>query len=423
MPLFAVRCCLLVSVLTLVAPPAARAQSRPGAGAATPGAAAGWAHTRGREILDAEGKPLHMRGTSLGNWMVTEGYMFGFEGGPQSRREIEALVRELLGPEAAESFWTSYRERWVTRGDIHLLHATGANTLRIPLHYAMFATEDAEGFRLVDRVVGWCREEGVAVILDLHAAPGGQTGTNIDDSDGYPWLYKSPRAQAELVAVWERLARHYRDDRTVIGYDLLNEPIPHFPSLRPLNSELEPIYKRLTVAIRAIDPHHILFLGGAQWDSNFTVFGPPFDSNTAYTFHTYWAAPEQATIQRFVDFGAKYNVPLWLGESGENNDAWITQFRTLLDTNGIGWTFWPYKKLAKNSAFVTVTPPEGWDAIVAYAKLPRDTGAVEERLKVRPEQVAIERAFTGLLESVAAERCTVNAGYVEALGLRVPAPR
>ena len=380
-----------------------------------------FARTKGHEILDPAGKPLRMRGTSIGNWMVTEGYMWGFEGGPQSRSEIESLVAELLGPERSAAFWKSYRERWVTRADIHLLHEAGVNTLRIPLHYDFFLTDDAEGFALVDHVVGWCRAEGIYVILDLHAAPGGQTGTNIDDSAGYPWLYRSPQAQAELVAVWERLARHYRDDRTVIGYDLLNEPIPHYPKLHAYNEDLEPIYKKLVAAIRPIDAHHILFLGGAQWDSNFAVFGPPFAPNLAYTFHTYWAPPEQPTIQRFVDFRAKNDVPLWLGESGENTDAWITSFRTLLEKNDIGWTFWPYKKLGKSSAFVTVTPPEGWDQIVAFAKLPRGTSAAEERLKARPEQAVIDKAFDGLLANIAEEKCAVNVGYLGALGLQVPA--
>jgi endoglucanase len=389
--------------------------------AQSPPAAAGFAHIAGRQILDPAGKPLHMRGTSLGNWLVTEGYMFGFENGPQSKTEIEALTAELLGPARSADFWEQYRQRWVTAADIHLLHQTGVNTIRIPLHYALFETDDAEGFRLVDQVVAWCRAQGIYVILDLHAAPGGQTGANIDDSSGYPWLYRSPQSQAHLVAIWQRLARHYKDNRTVIGYDLLNEPIPHFPKLRVYNPDLELIYRKLTAAIRPIDPNHILFLGGAQWDTNFTVFSPPFDPNTAYTFHTYWAAPEQPTIQKFVDFSQKYNVPLWLGESGENTDVWITKFRTLLETNDIGWTFWPYKKLAKNSAFVTVTPPENWDQIIAFAKLPRGTGAAEERLKARPDQPVIDKAFADLLTDIELNHATVNPGYLQALGLTAPA--
>ena len=381
-------------------------------------ASAQFAHTQGKQIVDGSGKPLLLRGTSLGNWMVPEGYMWLFDGGPQSAREIEDLVLELLGPDKAQQFWQEYRENYVTRADIHLLHQAGFNSIRIPMHYKFFETEDAEGFRLVDRVVSWAHEEGLYVILDMHAAPGGQTGTNIDDSHGYPWLFDSPMEQAHLVAVWERIARHYQNNPTVLGYDLLNEPIPHYPSLRPLNAKLEPLYKKVTIAIRGIDKHHILFLGGAQWDTNFSVFGAPFDSNTAYSLHKYWMPVEQSAVQSYVDFRNRYNVPLWLGESGENTDEWISQFRQLLEKNDIGWTFWPYKKLEKNSAVVTVTPPEGWDKIVAFAKLPRGMANVEARLKVRPDQETINRAFDGLLQNIKLERCHINQGYLSALGLK-----
>jgi hypothetical protein len=306
----------------------------------------------------------------------------------------------------------------VTRADIHLLKEAGANSIRVPMHYRFFETENSEGFRLLDRVVEWSKAEGLYVILDMHAAPGGQTGTNIDDSFGYPWLYDSPKEQAHLVAVWQRIAKHYAKSRTVLGYDLLNEPIPHYPSLRPLNEKLEPLYKKLTTAVRAVDPNHILFLGGAQWDTNFAVFGTPFDKNTAYSLHTYWMKVEQPAVQPYVDFREKYNVPLWLGESGENTDEWIMQFRELLEKNDIGWTFWPYKKLEKSSAIVTVTPPEGWDKIVAFAKLPRAVGSTEARLKERPEQAVIDKVFAGLLENIKLEHCRVNEGYLKALGFK-----
>jgi hypothetical protein len=377
-----------------------------------------FAHTQKTEIVDGNGKPLLLRGTSLGNWMVTEGYMWLFDGGPQSAREIEALVMELLGPERSEAFWKQYRENYVTRADIHLLHEAGFNSIRIPMHYKFFETDDAEGIKLLDRVIEWCRQENIYVILDMHAAPGGQTGANIDDSYGYPWLYDSPKEQEHLVAIWTRMAKRYANNRTVIGYDLLNEPIPTYPALRPLNPKLEPVYKKLTVAIRQVDKHHILFLGGAQWDTNFSVFGAPFDSNTAYSLHKYWMPVEDKAIQPYIEFRDKYQVPIWLGESGENTDEWITQFRTLLEKNNIGWTFWPYKKMAKTSAIVTITPPEGWDKIVAFAKLPRDMGKVEDRLKERLDQETINKAFDGFLENMKLEHCHVNAGYLAALGAK-----
>jgi len=394
---------LLLPLLLLVLTPAARAQ---------------FAHTDHKQIVDAAGKPLLTRATNLGNWLVPEGYMWLFEGGPQSASEIRALVLELLGPEASEAFWRKFRENYISREDIALLHRAGFNAIRVPLHYSLFETDDAEGFKLLDRLIGWSRAEHIYVMLDLHAAPGGQTGANIDDSAGYPWLYNSPQEQEHLIAVWRRIAIHYRDEPAVLGYDLLNEPIPTFPKLAPLNGLLEPLYKKLSAEIRKVDTHHILFLGGAQWDSNFSVFGKPFDANVAYTFHKYWTAPDESVIRQYIDFRERYDVPIWMGESGENTDEWISQFVKTLENNNIGWAFWPYKKMEKSSAAVSIIPPADWEKIVEFAKLPRGTAHVEERLKVRPEQETITRAFAELLENIRLEKCRVNAGYLKALGLK-----
>ena len=386
--------------------------------ALVPGASAQFAHTDHKQIVDSSGKPLLVRATNLGNWLVPEGYMWLFEGGPQSPSEIRALVLELLGPEGSTAFWKKYRENYITREDIALLHRAGFNAIRVPLHYSLFESDDAEGFKLLDQLIVWSHAEGLYVIFDLHAAPGGQTGANIDDSAGYPWLYQSPQEQERLIAIWRRLATHYRDEPTVLGYDLLNEPIPHFPKLAPLNPLLVPLYRKLSGEIRTVDAHHIFFLGGAQWDSNFLVFGKPFDTNVAYTFHKYWMAPDESVIREYIDFRERYDVPIWLGESGENTDEWIAQFVKTLEKNNIGWAFWPYKKMEKSSAVVSIIPPADWGKIVEFAKLPRGTGHVEERLKVRPEQETINRVFVEFLESVRLQKCRVNAGYLKALGLK-----
>jgi aryl-phospho-beta-D-glucosidase BglC (GH1 family) len=381
-------------------------------------ARAQFAHTDHKQIVDAAGKPLLVRATNLGNWLVPEGYMWLFEGGPQSPSEIRALLLELLGPEASAAFWHNYRENYITREDIALLHRAGFNAIRVPLHYGLFESDDAEGFNLLDRLIVWSRAEDLCLVLDLHAAPGGQTGTNIDDSAGYPWLYQSPQEQEHLIAIWRRLATHYRDEPAVLGYDLLNEPIPHFPKLTLLNPLLEPLYQRLSGEIRKVDAHHILFLGGAQWDGNFSVFGKPFDANAAYTFHKYWTAPDESVLRQYLDFRERYDVPIWMGESGENTDDWIAQFVKALEKNNIGWAFWPYKKMEKSSAVVSIIPPADWGKIVEFAKLPRGTDRVEQRLKARPQQETITRAFAELLERVRLAKCRVNEGYLRALGMK-----
>jgi endoglucanase len=380
------------------------------------GAQAQFAHTQGKEIVDGAGKPLLLRGTNLGNWLVPEGYMWHLNnGGPESPREIEALITELVGPRRAHDFWRSYRENYITQSDIHLIKQCGFNSIRVPLHYKFFETDDAEGFTLLDRVVQWAHQENLYIILDMHAAPGGQTGKNIDDSDGYPWLFSDSSAQEHAVAVWQRLARHYRNNPTVLGYDLLNEPIPNYPGLERFNASLEPFYKRLATAIRQVDNHHILILGGAQWDTNFAVFGPPFDKNAVYTFHRYHAAAEQATVQRYVDFRDQNNVPIWLGESGENADEWIAKFVEVLEKNDIGWAFWPYKKMQATTSVVSFPAPEGWDSIVQFAKQPRATSEEAPRLKVRPEQPVIDRALAGILNNIQLRECNQNKGYIHAL--------
>src|SRR5260370_37366789 len=127
-----------------------------------------FAHTEHKQIVDGGGpsglrasKALLVRATNLGNWMVPEGYMWLFEGGPQSPSEIRALVLELLGPEGSEAFWQKYRENYVTRGDIALLHRAGVNAVGVPLHYSLFESEDAEGFRLLGRLIGCGRADNL----------------------------------------------------------------------------------------------------------------------------------------------------------------------------------------------------------------------------------------------------------------------
>jgi hypothetical protein len=185
---------------------------------------------------------------------------------------------------------------------------------------------------------------------------------------------------------------------------------------------LEPVYKKIAAGIRSVDSHHILILGGAQWDTNFSVFGPPFDSNIVYQLHKYWTkTTDVSTIQSYLDFRAKYHVPIWLGESGENNDTWIEGFRTTLEENNVGWAFWPYKKMDATSSPVTFNRPVHWDEIVAFAKLPSGTGNAENRLAARPSQADIDAAFADLLQQIRYGHERMNPGYLQALGLKVPA--
>ena len=381
----------------------------------------GFVHTSGAELVDASGKLLLLRGTNLGNWFEPEGYMFHLGESAQSPREIEDLSRELIGPAKADAFWHEWRNNYVTEADIDRIKAMGFNSVRVPIHWKFFDDDNAEGFRLLDRLVQWARKDHIYVIIDLHCAPGGQTGTNIDDSYGYPWLYLSPEAQKHTIEVWRRIAAHYSKEPIVLGYDLLNEPIPPYPQLRRFDGDLEPLYRRIVAAVREVDRNHVVILGGAQWDSNFKVFGKPFDSNVMYTFHKYWTATDVSVIREYLDFRDKYKVPIWLGESGENKDQWIAAFVKTLEDNHVGWCFWPYKKMDASSAPVTFDRPIHWDSIVALSKMPGGTGNAEKRIAARPSPEDAQAAFGDLLVKIRFSNERINPAYVQALGLKVPA--
>jgi cellulase (glycosyl hydrolase family 5) len=388
----------------------------------------GFVHTQGSELVDGAGRPLLLRGTNLGNWLEPEGYMFHFgDNGPTSPREIEDYFDELIGPQQAKTFWHQYRDVYITKADIDLLQSTGMNSVRVPIHYKFFTPGNDEGLDLLDRVVSWAKADGMYVVIDMHMAPGGQTGTNIDDSYGYPWLYDSPADQQELIAIWRRIADHYHDEPTVLGYDLLNEPIPHYPQLQKYNSQLEPLYKRIAAAIREVDTHHVLILGGARWDTDFSVFGPPFDKNVMYQFHLYrfgkpWKEEDVAgDIAQYIKFRDTYaHAPIWLGESGENNDDWVRGFRMLLEKNHIGWCFWPYKKVDATSSIVSIAKPDHWDEIVKYSSERRGVGNTEKQLEMRPSPEIAAAALNQLLENAKVAKCRVNTGYIDALGLTAP---
>jgi len=112
-------------------------------------------------------------------------------------------------------------------------------------------------------------------------------------------------------------------------------------------------------------------------------------------------------------------VPLWCGESGENTDHWIKQFVETLETNDIGWCFWPYKKMEKPSCPVSFSKPAHWDSIMALAAMPSGTGNAEKRIAARPTPEDSRLALHQLLQNIRFENCRVNASYVRALGLHL----
>lgn len=378
----------------------------------------------GVNLVKPDGKKLYIEGTNLGNWLNPEGYMFGF-GKTNAPWMIDLMLREAVGPDFAAEFWRQFKDNYITRQDIEFIASQGANTIRLPLNYRLFTDEDymgltskQDGLQRIDSVVSWCRDNNLYLILDMHDCPGGQTGDNIDDGYGYPWLFESERSQQLLCDVWQRIARHFSDEPVVLGYELMNEPIAHyFSNKEQLNKLLEPLYKRLTRAIREVDRNHIILLGGARWNSDFYMFTDwTFDDKIMYTCHRYGGKATAEAINDYINFRDKTQLPMLMGETGHNTEQWQSDMVSVLRKANIGYTFWPYKKV-DGSCMMSISRPEGWDSvIVKFAEADRTTFSAIR--KARPDQAVARRLLTQYLENIKFTNCRPQWSYIKSMGLK-----
>lgn len=380
----------------------------------------GFVHASGGRLVDGLGQPLILRGVGLGNWLLPEGYMWKFEHPrTQSPREIEALIVDLVGPNLATDFWQRFRTTFIAEDDIAQIRAEGMNHVRIPINSRVVMDDAGEliepGLALIDRAIDWCRKHQLWVVLDLHGAPGGQTGTNIDDSPHHaPELFTDERYRTMTLKLWRALARRYRDETAVAAYDLLNEPLPNaFQHLYA--RQLGDLYRELTAAIRDVDPNHMISYEGTNWATNWDIFTEVWDSNSILQFHKYWSSPDRPSIQRYIDVGHDLGLPVYMGEGGENNLDWTQAAFQLYDDSGISWNFWTWKKIDTPTSPCSVKAPPGWSEITDYAA---GKGA-------KPDCTRAHETLDELLDAMALSRCTYHPEVISAVlrrpPLRIPA--
>lgn len=379
--------------------------------------------TKGSKLVDEQGKSIILKGTNLGNWLVPEGYMFKMSQ-VNSPRKIDELLYELVGPDSLKVFWNGFLKNYITHDDIKYLKSIGCNHIRLPFHYKLFTNDlymgkRNAGFKYFDRIIEWCREEKMYVLFDMHCAPGGQTGDNIDDSYGYPYLFKSKSSQDLMTEIWVKIAQKYKNEPIVIGYDLVNEPIAHYfeDELENLNPKLFLLYKRIIKEIRVVDKVHTIFLNGSVWSTNFDVFKEIIDDNIVYEFHKYWFDVNQNAIQEYLDFREKHDVPIYIGETGENTDQWINDFRVLLDEHSVGWCFWPYKKMNNTRGIMNFDEPEDYKLISEYAQ--SDRSNYKNIRENRPDILKVQNALNEFLKNSLYKNNYPNKGYSKALNFVV----
>ncbi len=322
--------------------------------------------------------PILLRGFGLGGWLLPEGYMWGLYDKCDRPRRMEMMIEALCGKAYATSFWKRYYDTYITEADIKFIADRGLNSVRLPINARhLYAHEngrivfDSETIALIDQSIEWCKRYEIYVVLDMHGAPGGQTGANIDDSlEDLPSLFTNPVDEADLIELWGMLAERYKDEPIIAGYDLLNEPLPNW--FNQYNHLLMPLYEKLIKRIRAVDSKHLIILEGLHWATDFSVFDTlaPEDvkDGIVLEFHKYWSNPDQESITAFIETSARLGIPLFMGESGENNLDWYTTMFPLLERLEISWSFWSYKKMSCKNSPITFDKPDYWHKIEHWAE-------------------------------------------------------
>lgn len=373
-------------------------------------------HADGGRVVNASNQEVILNGVNLGGWLLMEGYIVkpGWQGinGKQTQGAVKRTLRNAgMSPATIETFFQNYRNNFITKPDIDYIASLGFNCVRLPLHYDLFLTPaqravrdnvsygtttyasylssltswynsnqlfvdaaNMEAYRRIDSTLAWARANRMYVILDLHAAPGSQgTDNNIADILQPLDLWNQTINQDITDRLWAAISTRYRNDARVAMYDLINEP-----NNVPSNLSIKNLQQRLLNTIRANGDNHLILFEGNGFGNDFNFMEKRNFTNTAnlmYNSHRYSGtgylldnnvttsdpgnANNLRTIGNLTRFRTDNSVPIWVGETGENTYSWMQDAARNLNSVGIGWCHWTYKRFenGSNAALMHIPSP------------------------------------------------------------------
>lgn len=206
----------------------------------------------------------------------------------------------------------------------HLAQDWGANHVRVQIFTAGVPIEfgEIEGAasdylkRKVDPVLKWCEEFKLSVVLDAHGGPGNPKHWTEPER----LLWKDFKWHDNFARLWQEMTKYYRDNNTIVAYELLNEPNMR-EQIKGTPSDWNALTKKLTTAIREVDTHHTIMVGPIAWSnaSGFANLEPTGDPNTIYTFHMY--QPHQFTHQGVRNDMTGIQYPGTIGDRMYNKET------------------------------------------------------------------------------------------------------
>ena len=183
-----------------------------------------------------------------------------------------------------------------------------------PSNYNGLIREDVTTLKaVIDRA----RKSDVKVVLTPLSLPG-SVWTQHNDDKIDDRLYSDKKYWKQAAAFWTDLATIFKDDPTVVAYNLLNEPTPERPAghengtqeeniawykqQKGTARDLPALYNFIIAAIRTVDPETPIMVDGGFYGNpeGFDYFATALDDkNVLYAFHMYqpWAATSMWNIR------------------------------------------------------------------------------------------------------------------------------
>lgn len=385
-----------------------------------------WVRAAGTSFV-SDGRALQLRGINLGGWLLIEGWIICLnrdvpkEKRLPDERALWRLIEKRFGARAARAMQKAHHDRWITGEDFVRIREAGFNFVRVPFWHEWLNHDrkpdriDPKGWKYLDRAVEWGKDVGLWVLLDLHGAPGSQSPWDHTGVTGRNELFKKKSFQARTVRLWREVARRYRDEPAVLGYDLLNEPNGGTPE------QIANLHNRIYAAIRSEDRNHLIVIEDGLHGLDTMPHPEKYAwGNVAYSTHFYlFEAGGDEPHEKFTaeqvpkwrNEQVRVGVPLYIGEFNAISPEWglkaMRRYVEAFERYGWAWSPWTYKNIEgvfAASLWGLYRNPEKWRRYI-------DPYRASKRQLLR----YFQRMETGNLE--------LNRAYAEALGVSGTAPR
>jgi len=337
------------------------------------------------KITDTNNQIVNLRGCNIGNWLMLEMWMLSYANkGIADQYEFIKILEDRFGKYKAEELMNIYRANWIKENDFNIIKSFGMNTIRLPFDYKLLMNLDKKPFQLkedawywLDLVIKLAKDKNLYLILDMHGAPGRQSGMDHSGRSGYNKLWSSKDYQDQTIWLWNQISNRYKNEPTIVAYDLLNEP------WGGNEKDLKKIVLKCYKAIRKNDDQHIVIFPGHTSGIDFYKNIKSVNlNNIIYTMHFYpgffgWGSATPYVHAEFLLEGLpnwaakmeKFNSPLLIGEfnvvlkdagGGEmmrryydfyeslNWPATMWSYKVLDATGGVGDGTWGMVTNAKN---------------------------------------------------------------------------